>query len=395
MNGNDESMRRDGLGGVIAMTAAAVAIPVVGVAFALRGAVVGLSKLRRRGHRPAGVLLVTLAGVALLAQLGHAQYVEGLMRSRELARQAQCATRLKQIGTALMLYQADYSDDYPRIANPSQKWPKTYTADPQRHRTEEAFYANEYSCNLQPMWLLVAEEIVTPDIFQCPSDKSYKAPPKGDGWGFNSWNNTSYAFQPLTSHEDNAAWPSRSGQDGSVVIAADKQTLAAALKGNRNHKKGGNVMQLSSAVAFRKGEANAHGWEGNNIYVKDVLADGGVQTIDEQDLAKKAGQLPDHINDSVLFWKEDEEAASADATGEHAAHAGHDHGHSHAGEGTQDANHAPGKVPDAVGATPPAGKSLWPIIGWCVGIGAVIGVTLALWKTARESKAKKQDESRE
>jgi hypothetical protein len=393
MNGNDESTRRDGLGGVIAMTAAAVAIPVVGVAFALRGAVVGLSRLRRRGDRTIGVLLVTLAGVALVAQLGHAQYIEGLMRSRELARQAQCATRLKQIGTALMLYQNENNDDYPRIANPSRKWPTSYTADPRRHRTEEAFYANEHSCNLQPMWLLVAGEIVTPDIFQCPSDKSYKAPPKGDGWGFDSWNNTSYAFQPFTPHEDNRAWPNQSGQGGSVVVAADKQTTAGALKGNLNHKEGASVMQLNTAVAFRKGEANAHGWKDNNIYVKDVSADGDVQTIDEEDLAKRAGQLPDHINDSVLFWKEDGRSSVASVEG-HDHHEGHDH--AHGGERVYgDANHQPGRVTDAVGATPPAGKSLWPIIWWCVGIGAAIGVTLALWKTARESKAKKQDESQE
>jgi len=150
-------------------------------------------------------------------------------------------------------------------------------------------------------------------------------------------------------------------------------------------------MQLNTAVAFRKGEANAHGWKDNNIYVKDVSADGDVQTIDEEDLAKRAGQLPDHINDSVLFWKEDEDAASADATGETERPVEPNLPQAY----DDDAGRDPGRQTDAVGATPPAGKSLWPIIWWCVGIGAAIGVTLALWKTARESKAKKQDESQE
>ncbi len=393
MNSNDESTRRDGLGGVVAMTAAAVVIPVVGVALALRGGVVGLSRLRRRGNRPTAALLVVLAAVALLAQIGHAQYIEGLLGARDRGRQVQCATNLKQIGTALMLYQNENSDDYPRIANPRQAWPKSYTVDPQRHRTEETFYTNEYSCNLQAMWLLVANEIVTPDIFHCPSDKSCKAPPKGEGWGFDSWYNSSYAFQPFTPHEENAAWPARSGQDGSVVLAADKQTPGGALDGSLNHKAGTNTMQHNGAVAFREGSDNAFGWKRNNIYVKDVSKDGDVREVAKSDLAGKAGELPDHINDSVLFWKEDDDStpASADETSSGPELPDVLESPESTDEQDGDANRQPGRQADAVGATPPAGKSLWPIIWWCVGIGAAIGVTLALWKTVRESRQGKQD----
>jgi hypothetical protein len=380
----------DGLGGVVAATAAATVIPVLGAGLALRGAVIGLSRLRRPGGRGAGSVLVALAGLAMLAQLGHAQYIDALMGARERARQTVCVSKLKQIGTALAMYQSEHLNRYPRIANPRQAWPKSYTADPRRHTDSEAFYANEYNCNLQPMWLLVEAEFITPASFKCASDKSYKAPPKGEGWGFDSWYNSSYAFQPFTAHPSNAAWPARSGQDGSVVLAADKQTTADALNGNRNHEKGTNALTYDGAVAFREGSDNAFGWKRNNIYVKDVSRDGEVVEVAGSDLAGKAGELPDHINDSVLFWKEDGDSAPASGDG----HEGHDH-NGDAGEVYEDDGRTAEKVPDAVGATPPAGQSIWPIVAWCVGIGAVIGVALALWKTARESKQGKQDGSQQ
>ena len=129
-------------------------------------------------------------------------------------------------------------------------------------------------------------------------------------WGFSSWNNSSYAFQPFTGHPENAGRPGTMWQDSSTVIAADRQVPRQALDGNLNHPDGVNVLRNDQTVIFQEYEeedrSNHLGWtddrQRNNIYAKDVSAQGVVQTIDEKDLAKRAGQLPDHVNDSVLYW---------------------------------------------------------------------------------------------
>ena len=260
-------------------------------------------------------LLVVIAIISLLVAI----LIPTLQKAKESANQALCGTRLKGIGTALSIYGNQYGDSFPmlagRDADGKLQYSSTWDDDPVTHEAESrseaitAFWNNEADCNLQPLYLLVAHGFCGGDQFGCPSDSQFQAVANNSREiGFSSWSNVSYAFQPFTHHEDNKAYPGQTGQDGSVVIAGDKQEGKKTWTINHNTY-GGNVLSINQAVAFHRNEFNLVGWNRNNVYVRDVGSDGrldydpdGVTAIED---VEGGVALPDHMNDSVLLWKTD------------------------------------------------------------------------------------------
>ncbi|MFP4434624.1 MAG: type II secretion system protein [Phycisphaerae bacterium] len=257
-------------------------------------------------------LLVVIAIIALLVSI----LLPSLTRARELAKQAICGTRLKGIGSALALYQNQYSDNFPVLATRDTddkiEYSSSFGADPRKQSGStkkealEDLWANESDCNAQHVYLLIAHGFCGADQFECPSDSQYQTPDNdGTEVGFNSWYEISYAFQPFTHHSDNKAYPGQTGQDGAVVIAGDKQDGKEAWTINHNEY-GGNFLSINQSVAFRKDEFNLVGWNKNNVFLQDVSSEGTVsndpEDIDEVGDLSGSVELPDHINDSVLIW---------------------------------------------------------------------------------------------
>jgi len=260
-------------------------------------------------------LLVVIAIIALLVSI----LLPSLTRARELAKQAICGTRLKGIGSALALYQNQYSDNFPVIASRDAddkiEYSSSFGDEPSEQSAGskkdalEQLWQNEAGSNAQHLYLLIAHGFCGADQFECPSDSQYQAPDNdGTTVGFNSWYEISYAFQPFTHHSDNKAYPGLTGQDGAVVIAGDKQDGKEAWTINHNEY-GGNFLSINQSVAFRKNEFNLVGWNKNNVFVQDVEDDGTIsydpEDVTDIDDVSGSVALPDHINDSVLIWSGD------------------------------------------------------------------------------------------
>jgi prepilin-type N-terminal cleavage/methylation domain-containing protein len=264
-------------------------------------------------------LLVVIAIISLLVAI----LIPSIQKAQEGGRQAVCGANLKGVGGALAMYAHANQGRYPALASVDgvgrPQYSATVTDDPQTYdgnsaaETFQAFAAGEADCNLQAVFLLVYGGYCTRRILECPSDAEYVAP-LGDAHklGFASWYNSSFAFQPFTLHEDNAASPGRSGQSGSVIIAGDKQTAAGPWTKN-HYSYGGNVLSMDQSVRFARQEFNLVGWNRNCVYVKDVQPNGRLgysadNVTAEQDVTLVEGgseHLPVHRNDSVLIWKSD------------------------------------------------------------------------------------------
>jgi prepilin-type N-terminal cleavage/methylation domain-containing protein len=269
-------------------------------------------------------LLVVIAIIALLVSI----LLPSLTRARELAKQAICGTRLKGLGNAFALYQNSYNDNYPLLARSALSGETTFSNDYENdpHKANgsdkkdalKRFFNSEYDCNIQHTYLLVEHGFCGVDQFQCPSDSQYQSPERsGNEVGFGSWYNVSYAFQPFTpgtgdsESSTNAAYPGRSGQDGAVIIAGDKQERGKETWTINHNTYGGNFLSINQSVAFKKAEFNMVGWNKNHAYNIDIDEDGDLDK-DPEDVEDKNGipdlgnGLPKYINDSALFWKADD-----------------------------------------------------------------------------------------
>lgn len=83
----------------------------------------GKTPLRSRTHRGFTLieLLVVIAIIAILAAILFPVFAQ----AREKARQATCASNLKQLGTAFIMYSTDYDDTFPTpggIAGVTASW---------------------------------------------------------------------------------------------------------------------------------------------------------------------------------------------------------------------------------------------------------------------------------
>lgn len=85
-------------------------------------------------------LLVVIAIIGILAAL----LVPALRKTREIARRAQCANNLRQIGIAMHMYCEDNNDEFPPQGNLLIKWYDKVA--PYLDITGTAFYAEVYRC---------------------------------------------------------------------------------------------------------------------------------------------------------------------------------------------------------------------------------------------------------
>jgi len=105
------------------------------------------------------VVLICCVGLGMLVGC-----YTGCCRSRETANRVKCASNLRQIGQAMLLYANDHRGQYPRVifvggADPTPVW-GTSAPDP-----------NDVTAT---MFLLLRTQDITAEVFTCPSSNAEK-----------------------------------------------------------------------------------------------------------------------------------------------------------------------------------------------------------------------------
>jgi prepilin-type N-terminal cleavage/methylation domain-containing protein len=120
-------------------------------------------------------LLVVIAIIAILASL----LLPALARAKARAQRISCTSNLKQIGLAMKLYANDNDGKFPWGVPRADGGGKPVLTDP----------ADDAAIDLQ--FLLASNEVVTPKVVVCASDKSR---PQATDWAGFGVNNISYAL---------------------------------------------------------------------------------------------------------------------------------------------------------------------------------------------------------
>ena len=121
-----------------------------------------------RVARPAFTMADLLVALAALAICGAAG-VGSIYKARETANRIKCASNLRQIGQAMLLYANENNNQYPRTRyDPADPAARVYTAP----ASPNPFAANGPGPNdvTAAMFLLLRTQDITPAVFICPTD---------------------------------------------------------------------------------------------------------------------------------------------------------------------------------------------------------------------------------
>jgi prepilin-type N-terminal cleavage/methylation domain-containing protein/prepilin-type processing-associated H-X9-DG protein len=227
-------------------------------------------------------LLVVIGIIALLISI----LLPSLNKARETANKAKCASNLHQIGLAILLYQQDSNQLYPRTiqdttAAPVPTWgtgntAASATADPFTNYPEKA---NDVSASF---FLLLRNEQITPAVFICPSSNATSWDYGGGSNSAQNWvnwngtlgcqNNLSYSYEnPFASTTAISNGWQLKNPEATYAIAADINPGTSVPNSNGTNVT--NIPTTAAASVMRNGNSPNHQQDGQNVLFGDGHAE--------------------------------------------------------------------------------------------------------------------------
>jgi prepilin-type N-terminal cleavage/methylation domain-containing protein/prepilin-type processing-associated H-X9-DG protein len=219
-------------------------------------------------------LLVVIGIIALLISI----LLPSLNRARETANRVKCASNLRQIGQAILLYSNENRGSYPKTfgqiaAAVTPTWGTGNVAQSDPFLNGSGVANNDVTAAL---YLLLRTQDITAEVFTCPSSN-------GEKWDFgggantalnwSNWNSTagvkknlSYSYQ--NPYPDNNAINSGFKLNNSLTaeFAVASDINPGTVGQNDNVL---SVDTTSSATLMRAGNSNNHDEDGQNVLYGD------------------------------------------------------------------------------------------------------------------------------
>jgi len=225
-------------------------------------------------------LLVVIGIIALLISI----LLPSLNRARETANRVKCASNLRQIGQALLMYANDNKGAYPRTnlsTATGTPFPPTWGSGA---LNSDPFLSGGPSNNdvSAALYLLLRTQDITPEVFTCPSSNAEKWDFGGGAntaLNWSNWNTTagvqrnlSYSYQnPYAStNAISAGFRLNNSITAEFAVASDVNPGAPGdgdLGGSNDNVK--IVSTTSSARDMKQGNSNNHDEDGQNILFGD------------------------------------------------------------------------------------------------------------------------------